>query len=81
MCFNKRFPGVLAILCLLALGACQSTSLAGERIAVGTAVGATAGTVATVATGGCIPCGAAIGAGAGAGAGYVYHFFNRTPGR
>lgn len=75
------FWRLAAVMCLLSLGGCSTFSTAGERITVGTAVGATTGTVATVMTGGCIPCGAAIGAGAGAGAGYIYHFFNRQRGR
>ena len=72
---------VCAVLGLLSLGACSGMSTSGQRILVGTAIGAAAGTAATVATAGCVPCGIAIGAGAGAGAGYIYHFFNRTPGR
>lgn len=73
----------IAVLCLIALAGCagNQVSRSGEKIAAGTAVGAVTGTAITVATGGCVPCGAAIGGAAGAGAGYFYHWLNRTPGR
>jgi osmotically inducible lipoprotein OsmB len=80
---NTSIRAGLAALCLMTLGAC-STAESGHtenNIIIGTAVGATTGTVATVVTGGCIPCGAAIGGASGAGAGYVYDWLNRQPGR
>lgn len=72
--------GMLAV-CLLTLMGCDTLGHTGSRIVGGSAIGAATGAVATVLTGGCIPCGAAIGAGAGAGAGYVFDRANRVAGR
>lgn len=80
---NTSFRAGLVLLCLMALGACSTTESGhtGTNIVVGTAIGAVTGTAATVLTGGCIPCGAAIGGASGAGAGYIYDWANRVPGR
>jgi len=56
---------------LLALTACDNMSSTEQRMVSGGAAGAVVGTVGTVVTGGCIPCGAAIGGVVGTGAGYV----------
>jgi hypothetical protein len=74
----------VALLSLFSLGACGTTTGAASarNILIPTAVGAATGTVVTVATAGCIPCGAAIGGAAGAGVGLIYdRLDNRTPGR
>ena len=66
----------LALPILLAAGlsvtACAGMDSTEQRTLSGAGIGAVAGTVITAATGGCIICGAAIGAGAGALGGYIY---------
>lgn len=62
---------VLMVVSMLALTACSGMSDTQQRTVSGGAIGATVGTVGTVMTGGCLPCGAAIGGTVGAGAGYV----------
>lgn len=67
------FARSLAIgVCILSLSACSGMSSTQQRTLSGAGIGAGVGTVGTVMTGGCISCGAAIGAAVGAGAGYVY---------
>ena len=56
----------------LSLGACSGMNTTDQRTLSGAGIGAAAGTVITAATGGCIICGAAIGAGAGALGGFLY---------
>jgi len=56
----------------LGLSACSGMNTTEQRTLSGGAIGAAAGTVITAATGGCIICGAAIGAGAGALGGFIY---------
>jgi len=56
---------------VFALGGCSGMSSTEQRVVSGGAIGAGVGAVGTAMTGGCISCGAAIGAAAGAGAGYV----------
>lgn len=56
---------------LLALTACTNMNNTEQRTLSGGAAGAVVGTVGTVMTGGCVPCGAAIGGAVGAGTGYV----------
>jgi osmotically inducible lipoprotein OsmB len=56
---------------LLSLAACSNMNETQQRMVSGGATGAVVGTVGTVITGGCIPCGTAIGAAVGTGAGYV----------
>ena len=58
---------------VLALNGCAGMDPKEQRVLSGAAVGTGAGALTTVITGGCIPCGAAIGAAVGAGAGYVVH--------
>ncbi|HVY13261.1 MAG TPA: hypothetical protein VHB73_06840 [Alphaproteobacteria bacterium] len=60
-----------APLCLM-LGACSDLNTTQQRVLSGGAIGAGVGTAATLVTGGCVACGAAIGGAVGAGAGYVY---------
>lgn len=72
MLLAKNFTRpVLIAVSLLALTACSGMSDTQQRTVSGGAIGATVGTVGTVMTGGCLPCGAAIGGAVGAGAGYV----------
>lgn len=59
-------------ICILSLSGCSNMSTTQQRTLSGAGIGAGAGVATTVMTGGCISCGAAIGASAGAGAGYVY---------
>jgi osmotically inducible lipoprotein OsmB len=56
---------------LLGLTACSGMNDTEQRTLTGGAGGAVIGTVGTVVTGGCIPCGAAIGGAVGAAGGYV----------
>jgi osmotically inducible lipoprotein OsmB len=56
---------------LLSLASCSGMTDSQQRMVSGGATGAVVGTVGTVLTGGCIPCGTAIGAGVGTAAGYV----------
>ena len=56
---------------LLALTGCADMTSQQQRMVSGGAAGAAIGAVGTVMTGGCIPCGAAIGGAVGTGAGYV----------
>lgn len=56
----------------LGLSACSGMNTTEQRTLSGGAIGAAAGTVITAATGGCIICGAAIGASAGALGGFIY---------
>lgn len=60
------------IACLLMLSACSGMNKTQQRTLSGAGIGAGVGVVGTAVTGGCISCGAAIGAAAGAGAGYIY---------
>lgn len=75
-----RFALPLVLAGTLALGACAGMNTTEQRTLSGGAIGAAAGTVVTVATGGCIICGAAIGAGAGALGGFIYDRVNPAPG-
>lgn len=72
----KSFPRLIgtsaAIAGLLLMTSCSGMSTTQQRTLSGAGIGAGVGTVGTVMTGGCITCGAAIGAAVGAGAGYVY---------
>lgn len=75
-----RFALPLVLAGTLGLGACSGMNTTEQRTLSGGAIGAAVGTVATVATGGCIICGAAIGAGAGALGGFVYDRMNPNAG-
>jgi len=61
-----------ALVILVGLTGCANMDSTEQRTLSGGAAGAVIGTVGTVATGGCIPCGAAIGGAVGAAGGYVY---------
>jgi osmotically inducible lipoprotein OsmB len=61
----------IALLCMLALGACDNMNSTQQRMVSGGAAGAAVGAVGTVMTGGCVACGAVIGGAVGTGAGYV----------
>lgn len=62
---------VVAMLGLLSLSACSGLDNTEESVLSGGAIGAAVGTVGVLMTGGCIPCGTAIGSAVGAGAGYA----------
>ncbi|MBI1272476.1 MAG: hypothetical protein GC131_00095 [Alphaproteobacteria bacterium] len=65
----RTAPFVLAAALLLA--GCSNLNKTEQRVLSGSAIGAATGAAATVMTGGCVGCGAAIGGAVGAGAGYV----------
>lgn len=67
---NIVLPAVLLL--ALATAACSGMNHTQQRVLSGAAIGAGVGAVGTALTGGCVPCGAAIGGAVGAGAGYVY---------
>jgi osmotically inducible lipoprotein OsmB len=67
----KPIRAGLLLAALLALTACDNLDQQQQRMLTGGAAGAAVGTVGTVMTGGCVPCGAAIGGAVGVGAGYV----------
>lgn len=79
--FASKSLRVVFALSLLSLSGCESWGPAGSKVAAGTLIGLGTGAVVTAATGGCVPCGIAIGGAAGAGAGYIYHFGTRRSGR
>lgn len=62
----------LAVLVLLALGACSNLSPTEQRVLSGGSIGSAIGIGISIATGGCIPCGGSIGSLLGSGAGYLY---------
>lgn len=68
----QRLSALLLVAVLLGTTACSNMNSTEQRTLSGGAIGATVGTVGTLATGGCVACGAAIGGAVGAGAGYVY---------
>ena len=68
----KRLALPIVLAAGLGLSACSGMNTTEQRTLSGGAIGAAAGTVITAATGGCIICGAAIGAGAGALGGFLY---------
>ena len=68
----KRLALPIVLASGLGLSACSGMNTTEQRTLSGGAIGAAAGTVITAATGGCIICGAAIGAGAGALGGFLY---------
>ena len=69
-----RHAGLLLV-CLVALSGCSDLSAKQQRVLTGGAIGTTVGALTTVATGGCVACGAAIGGAVGAGTGYAYDYF------
>ena len=64
----------IAVVALMgvALAGCDNMNDTQQRTLSGAGIGAGVGTVGTVMTGGCVTCGAAIGAAVGAGGGYIY---------
>lgn len=69
---NARKIAIPALLAgALALSACDGMNRTEQRVLSGAAIGAGAGAVGTIITGGCVSCGAAVGAAVGAGAGYL----------
>jgi hypothetical protein len=67
----KKLTHLMLAISLLGLTSCANMDDAQQKTLSGGAAGAVIGTVGTVITGGCIPCGTAIGAAVGAGTGYV----------
>lgn len=65
----RSFALPLVLIAALGLGACSQTA---QRTGGGALIGAGVGAAGTAITGGCIPCGAAIGGLAGAAGGYLY---------
>ena len=63
----------IIVLGLLATSACSNLDDKQQKMVTGGAAGAVIGTVGTVVTGGCIPCGTALGAAVGTAGGYVMH--------
>lgn len=68
----RRLSTLLVVAALLSTTACSNMNQTEQRVLSGGAIGATVGTVGTLATGGCVACGAAIGGAVGAASGYVY---------
>lgn len=62
----------LAAVLAFGLAACSGMNSTQQRTLSGGAIGAGVGALGTVATGGCVSCGAVIGAGVGAAGGYIY---------
>lgn len=56
---------------IAALSGCSSMDQTQQRMVSGGAIGATVGTVGIALTGGCIPCGTAIGGAVGVASGYL----------
>ena len=69
---TSKITNTLAALSLMLLAGCNNMSNTQQRTLSGAAIGTGVGVVGTAMTGGCMSCGAAIGAAAGAGAGYIY---------
>lgn len=63
---------------LLALASCADMDEQQQMMLSGGAVGAVVGTVGVALTGGCIPCGTAIGGVVGVGAGYLIDQIDRS---
>ncbi len=72
----------IVLVCLMMFGGCETTLGRTEtNVIAGGALGAAAGALVTVASGGCLPCAALIGGGIGSGSGYVYSRLTRKAGR
>lgn len=67
----SRVGKAVALVGLLALASCAGMDDTQQKMLSGGAIGAVVGTVGVAMTGGCIPCGTAIGGVVGAGAGYL----------
>lgn len=68
----NKLTNLCAVVALVVLAGCNNMSNTQQRTLSGAAIGTGVGVAGTAMTGGCVSCGAAIGAAAGAGAGYVY---------
>lgn len=68
----KSTPTLFAVTAMIALSGCSNLSQTQQRTLSGGAIGAGVGTAATLMTGGCVSCGAAVGGVVGAAGGYVY---------
>ena len=75
MSFLRR---AAVITLLLGVSACSNMDDQQQKMVSGGAAGAVIGTVGTVMTGGCIPCGTAIGAAVGTAGGYVMHQMDKN---
>ncbi len=73
----------LALVAVVGLGlsACTWIYDTQQRTLSGGAIGAGVGAAGTLATGGCVACGAAIGGAAGAAGGYIYDQVEKSNGR
>lgn len=71
LALTSRKYASLLLICVL-LNGCQKPESFVKYLVSGAAIGAGAGAVAMVATGGCIGCGAAVGAAVGAGIGVAF---------
>ena len=71
MSFSLKQLHVPGLLVLVALAGCSNMDSTEQSTLSGGAAGAAIGAGATVLTGGCVACGAAIGGAVGAGTGYV----------
>ncbi len=69
---------VVIVLSLAGLTACAGMDDTQQRMVSGGATGAVVGIVGTAITGGCIPCGTAIGGAVGTGVGYVVDQVNKS---
>lgn len=79
---SLNFTKTLAVCaCILSLSACSGMNNTQQRTLSGAGIGAGVGVVGTAMTGGCISCGAAIGAAAGAAGGYIYDQNEKNKGR
>ena len=80
----SRAGVAIAAIALLGLTSCAGMDDTQQKMLSGGAAGAVIGTVGIAITGGCIPCGTAIGGVVGAGAGYLLEALDRntksTPG-
>lgn len=74
----KGLAIVAAFIGVLALQGCAGMDSKEQRVLSGAAIGTGAGAVTTAITGGCVPCGAAVGGVVGAGAGYVVNAINKN---
>lgn len=77
---TKKLSNMCAIVALVVLAGCNNMSNTQQRTLSGAAIGTGVGVAGTAMTGGCVTCGAAIGAAAGAGAGYMYDKHEKNQG-
>ena len=72
--------GSAVLLLTVTLAGCTGMNDTEQRTLSGGAIGAGVGTVATLATGGCIACGAVVGGAVGAAGGYVVDQIDKSNG-